>query len=143
MPGKGGGTTGASAAGGDWGMYPGAGTGAAPSFLLNEPMGGGALETGAAGDGAGMSDPGNGGGTLAVGGTAIWPISGTTLSAAAGGAGGTAVGLIPAVGEGVAVSSFNARLICTTASTHSVPQAIAEERSRSEVRVEDGGVTSC
>ncbi|MDI1313227.1 hypothetical protein [Prosthecobacter sp.] len=45
--------------------------------MLNEPMGGGALEIG-----AWMNDPGSGG-ALALGGIEIWPISGTPLSAGA------------------------------------------------------------
>ncbi len=107
-------------------------------------MGGGALETGAAGVGAGMNEPGMGG-ALALGGIAIWPISGTTLGAGADCDRTAALGLIPAAeeGEGAEVRSFNARLICTTASTHSVPQAITEERSRSEARMVEGGVTGC
>lgn len=110
--------------------------GTADPGLLNEPMGGGALETGAAADGVGMYDPGSGG-ALPLGGVEIWPISGTTLGTAA------MVGLLPSAGVGVAVSSLKARLICTTASTHSVPMAIIEARSRSEARMVDGGVTSC
>ena len=109
-------------------------------------MAGGALETGAAGigAGAGISDPGIGG-ALALGGKAIWPISGTTLGmgAAAGSVGAVAEVLTSAAGPRVTVSSLSARLICTTASTHSVPQASAEERSRSEARMVDGGVTGC
>lgn len=95
-----------------------------------------------------MSDPGRGG-ALATGGIAIWPTSGTMLGAdplaetAAGGCGATATGRSPAVEEFLVASTFSARLICITASTHSVPQAIAEERSRSEVRMVDGGVTGC
>lgn len=111
------------------------GMGSEDPGLLKEPMGGGALETGAAADGVCMNDPGSGG-ALALGGMEIWPISGTTLGTAA-------KGLIPSAGGGVAVSSFKARLICTTASTHSVPMAIIEARSRSEARMVDGGVTSC
>lgn len=58
---------------------------AGASVLVNEPIGGGALETGAGaacGAGAGINDPGRGGavGTL---GAAIWPISGTTLGVGA------------------------------------------------------------
>jgi len=109
-------------------------------------MAGGALETGAAGIGAsaGIIDPGIGG-ALALGGTAIWPISGTTLGmgAVAGAVGAIAKALTSAAGPCVAVRSLSARLICTTASTHSVPQASAEERSRSEARMVDGGVTGC
>jgi len=115
-------------------MYEGGGTGTAVPGLLNEPMGGGALETGATGVG-GMIDPGSGG-ALALGGRAIWPISGTAL-------GTTATGLTASAGAGVTMSNFSARLICTTASTHNVPQAITEERSRSEARMVDVGVTSC
>jgi hypothetical protein len=106
-------------------------------------MGGGAFETGAAADGIGMDEPGSGmdepgsGGALALGGVEIWPISGTTLGTAA------MVGLLPSVEVGGALSSFKARPICTTASTHSVPMAIIEARSRSEARMVDGGVTSC
>jgi hypothetical protein len=99
-------------------------------------MGGGAFETGAAADGIGMDEPGSGG-ALALGGVEIWPISGTTLGTAA------MVGLLPSVEVGGALSSFKARPICTTASTHSVPMAIIEARSRSEARMVDGGVTSC
>lgn len=117
------------------------GAAAAPGFV-NDPIGGGPLETGA---GAGMSDPGRGG-ALPIGGTAICPTSGTTLGTLgmeSGTAGTTATGLIPPAEELRLVSTFSARLICTTASTHSVPQAIAEERSRTEDRMVDGGVTSC
>lgn len=93
-----------------------------------------------------MNDPGSGG-ALALGGIDIWPISGTMLTAGVGtgavGAAATAMVRISSAGVGVAVSSFSARLICTPASTHSVPQAIREERSRSEARMVDGGVTSC
>ncbi len=93
-----------------------------------------------------MNDPGSGG-ALALGGMEIWPISGTMLSAGAVTGtvadGTTAMGRIPSAGAGLDVSSFNAKHICTTASTHNVPQAIIEERSRSEARMVDGGVTSC
>lgn len=137
------GTTGPTAVGGAWEMYEGAGMGAAAPILSNEPIGGGAFETGAAGTGAGMNDPGSGGALAALGGRAIWPISGTMLGTGTGRVGAAAMGLGPAAGEGWAVSSLKARLICTTASTHSVPIATAEERSRSEDRMVDGGVTSC
>jgi hypothetical protein len=136
------GAAGVTPAGGAWGMYEGAGMGAAP-FLSNEPIGGGAFETGAAGIGAGIKDPGSGGALGALSGMAIWPISGTMLGTGAGTVGATATGLGPAAEEAGAVSSLNARLICTTASTHSVPTATAVERSRSEDRMVDGGVTSC
>lgn len=51
----------------------------------NEPIGGGALETGGTttGAGCGMSVPGSGGAVAAGGGAAICPISGTTLEAGA------------------------------------------------------------
>lgn len=117
-------------------MDAGAGIGASDPGLLKEPIGGGPLETGTAGAGACMREPGSGGALVAPGGMAIWPISGTTLDV-------TITGLVSPTGEGLVVSSFSARLICTTASTHSVPQAITEERSRSEARMVDGGVTSC
>ncbi len=137
------GIIGVTATGGAWGMYEGAGMGAAAPILSNEPMGGGAFETGAAGVGAGINDPGSGGALAAVGGRAIWPISGTMLVAGAVRVGAAAMGLDPAAEEGGAVSSLKATLICTTASTHSVPTATAEVRSRSEDRMVDGGVTSC
>ena len=108
-------------------------------------MGGGALETGAAGGGtgAGMSEPGSGG-VLALGaGRANWPISGTMLGLGAGSDGAATTGLAAAAGVPSAVSSFSARTVCTTASAHSVPQASAEERSRSDDRMVDGGVTGC
>ncbi|WP_397381357.1 hypothetical protein [Prosthecobacter sp.] len=105
------GTTGVTATGGAWGMYEGAGMGAAAPILSNEPMGGGAFETGAAGAGAGSNDPGSGGALAVLGGRAIWPISGTTLGWAEVRAGAAAMGLAPAAGEGGAVSSLNARLI--------------------------------
>jgi hypothetical protein len=103
------------------------------------------VETGGAacGAGVGRSDPGSGGaaGTL---GAAIWPISGTTLGVGADSEEGrNATGRAP-TGEGLlAVSNFTARPICTTASTHSVPQAIAEDWSRSVERMVEGGVTGC
>jgi hypothetical protein len=146
--GVGAGASGAAAVGGAWGRYeePGNGIGTAAPGWLNEPMAGGAVETGAAGigAGAGISDPGIGG-ALALCGTAIWPISGTMLGtgAAAGTAGAVAEVLTSVVGPRVVVSSLSAMLICTTASTHRVPQASAEERSRSEARMVDGGVTGC
>lgn len=127
---------GGAALGTGCGIGGAAGIGTGIPGLLKEPIGGGALET--EGAGAGMSDPGSGG-ALVTGGTAIWPISGTTLGART----GSSADRMPAAGELLAVSSFTARLICTTASTHSAPQAIAEERSRSEARIGDGGVTSC
>ena len=117
--------------------------GAAAPILSNEPMGGGAFETGGAAGGAGIKDPGSGGAVTALGGSAIWPISGTMLGTGAGRVGAAAVGLCPSAEEGCAVRSLNARLSCTTASTHSVPIATAVERSRSEDRMVDGGVTSC
>jgi hypothetical protein len=137
------GTTGATETGGVWGMYEGAGMGAAAPILSNEPIGGGAFETGGAGTGAGMNDPGSGGAVEALGGRAIWPISGTMLGAGAVRIGAAAMGLGPDAEEAGAVRSLKARLICTTASKHSVPIATAEERSRSEDRMVDGGVTSC
>jgi len=124
-------------------MYEGAGMGAAAPILSNEPMGGGAFETGTAGVGAGINDPGRGGAVAALGGRAIWPISGTMLGAGAVRVGAAAMRLGPAAGEGWDVSSLSARLSCTTASTHSAPIATAVERSRSEDRMVDGGVTSC
>jgi len=113
--------------------------------LLNEPIGGGALETGAAtmGAGCGISDPGNGGAVEAVAGAAICPISGTTLGVGADGGDEKVSGLMPEMAELLAVSSLITMPICTTASRQSVPQAIADERSRSGVRVEEGGVTGC
>jgi len=115
------------------------------TVLLNEPIGGGALETGAAtmGAGCGISDPGKGGAVEAVGGAAICPISGTTLGVGADGGDEKVSGLMPKIGELLAVSSLITMPICTTASRQSVPQAIADERSRSGVRVEEGGVTGC
>ena len=95
------------------------------------------------GAGCGISDPGNGGAVEAVGGAAICPISGTTLGVGEGSGEDTVSGLIPEMEELLAVSSLIAMPICTTASRQSVPQAIAEERSRSGVRVEEGGVTCC
>lgn len=111
----------------------------------NEPIGGGALETGGAtmGAGCGINDPGNGGAAETAGGAAICPISGTTLGVGEGSGEDTVIGLLPEMGELLAVSSLITMPICTTASRHSVPQAIAEERSRSGVRVVEGGVTSC
>ena len=141
MPGVG--TSGAVAAGAACGMEVGAGTGVAPSVLLNEPIGGGALEVGAAMDGADISDPGSGGALALGAGIANWPISGTPLDTGAGSGWATAIGPTAAAGSWVVVSSFSARLICTTASTHSVPQASAEERSRSEARMVEEGVTGC
>ena len=119
--------------------------GAASPGLLKEPMGGGALETGAAGadPGAGMSAPGSGGALALGGGRANWPISGTMLGTAAGTDSVVATGL-PATAWGPSVvRSLSARVVCTNARTHSVPQASAEERSRSEGRMVDGGVTGC
>ena len=101
------------------------------------------METGAATDGTGMSDPGSGGALALGAGMANWPISGTPLDTGAGSGWATAIGLTPAAGAWVVVSSFSARLICTTASTHSVPQASAEERSCSEARMVEEGVTGC
>jgi hypothetical protein len=89
------------------GRYEGAGAGGASPGLLNEPMGGGALE---GGTGAGKSDPGSGG-ALAMGGAAIWPISGTMPGASPDSDDTTATGRRPAAEELVAVSSFTARLI--------------------------------
>lgn len=122
-----------------------AGTGMGEPGCWNEPIGGGALETGAAttGAGCGISDPGNGGAVEAVGGAAICPISGTTLGVGAKVGDETVSGLMPEMGELLAVSSLMTMPICTAASRQSVPQAIADERSRSGVRVEEGGVTSC
>lgn len=122
-----------------------AGTDMGALVLLNEPIGGGALETGAVtmGAGCGISDPGNGGAVEAVGGAAICPISGTTLRVGADGGDEKVSGLMPEMGELLAVSSLITMPICTTASRQSVPQAIADERSRSGVRVEEGGVTGC
>ena len=92
-----------AAAGGTCGTYAGAGTGSPASGLLNEPMGGGALETGAAGaNGAGadagacMSNPGCGSALALGGGRANWPISGTMLGTAAGTEGAAATGLAAA-----------------------------------------------
>ena len=109
-------------------------------------MGGGALETGAAGAsgaGAGMSDPGMGGVLALGGGRANWPISGTMPGLGAGTEGAATRGLAAAVWGPSVVRSLSARVVCTTASTHSVPQASAEERSRLDDRMVDGGVTSC
>ncbi len=109
-------------------------------------MGGGALETGAAGAsdaGAGMSDPGSGGALALGGGNANWPISGTMLGLGAGIDGAAATGLAAAAWGPPVVRSLSARVVCTNARTHSVPQASAEERSRSDDRMVDGGVTSC
>jgi len=121
------------------------GTDIGAPVLLNEPIGGGALDTGAAtmGVGCGISDPGKGGAVEAVGGAAICPISGTTLGIGAEGGDETVSGLMPEMGELLAVSSLITMPSCTTASRQSVPQAIADERSRSGVRVEEGGVTGC
>ena len=137
-----------AAAGGTCGTYAGAGTGSPAPGLLNEPMGGGALETGAAGAsgagaGTGMSAPGCGGALALGGGRANWPISGTMLGTAAGTEGAAATGFAAAAEGPSVVRSLSARVVCTTASTHSVPQASAEERSRSDDRMVDGGVTSC
>lgn len=127
--------SGGGVAGGVWGAYVGAGIGTSDPGLLNEPIGGGAVDTMGADTGAGMSEPGSGG-AVAVEGRAIWPISGTML--------GTAViGGFSTAGEEPKVSSLSAMTVCTVASTHSVPQAITEERSRSEARMVEGGVTSC
>jgi|GEM_PF-3119826 len=119
--------------------------GAASPGLLKEPMGGGALETGAAGadPGAGMSDPGSGGALALGGGRANWPISGTMLGTATGIGRSVATDLAAAVEAPSVVRSLSARIVCTTASAHSVPHASAEERSRSEGRMVDGGVTGC
>ncbi len=101
---------GMAGAGGNCGTYDGgAGFGASIPDWLNEPIGGGPLETGATG--TGIIDPGSGGGTLALGGRAIWPISGTPLGIDASVGGATATGFTSAVGPCVAVSSFTARLI--------------------------------
>ncbi len=67
--------------------------GAAAPGCVNEPIGGGPLETGA-GAGAGMNDPGSGG-ALVIGAAAICPTSGTKLGAPEGaerGEGTTATG---------------------------------------------------
>ena len=135
------GATGADLTGGRTGAE---GAGIGVSVLWNEPIGGGALEMGAAtiGAGAGISDPGNGG-VVELGGAAIWPISGTTLDVEADSEDGTFTGLVLRAAGFFDVSSLPARPICTTASTHSVPQANAEERSRSGVRMVEGGVTGC
>lgn len=108
---------------------------------VKEPIGGGPLETAAAG--TATRDPGRGG-ALAVGGSAICPTSGTTLGTGFGteitGAGLAAAAVL---GAASALSSFSAMTVCTVASTHRVPHATMEERSRSEVRMVEGGVTSC
>ncbi|MFZ2280654.1 MAG: hypothetical protein WAW39_22840 [Prosthecobacter sp.] len=104
------GTTGATATGEVWGMYDGAGMDAAAPILSKEPMGGGAFETGGAAGGAGIKDPGRGGAVTALGGMAIWPISGTMLGTGAGRVGAAAMGLCTAAGVGWVVSSLNARL---------------------------------
>lgn len=137
------GGTGTNEPGGTAGGVAGADIGA--PVLLNEPIGGGALETGAAtmGAGCGMSDPGNGGAVEAVTGAAICPISGTSLGVGADGGDEKVSGLMPEMAELLAVSSLITMPICTAASRQSVPQAIADERSRSGVRVEEGGVTGC
>jgi hypothetical protein len=117
---------------------------------VNEPIGGGASETCGITGGA-ISDPGSGGALTTGCGIEICPTSGTALGARTGtetrAGSGCAVavtaGPLPASEVFFVTSSFTARLICTTASTHSVPQAIAEERSRSEDRMVDGGVTGC
>lgn len=131
----------AGAGGGGTGTKAGAAAcGSAPG-LAKEPIGGGPLETGAAGTAA--RDPGRGG-ALAAGGSAICPTSGTTLGTGLGteitGAGLAAAAVL---GAASALSSFSAMTVCTVASTHSAPHATMEERSRSEVRMVEGGVTSC
>ena len=90
-----------------------------------------------------MSDPGSGGALALGGGRANWPISGTMLGLGAGIDSALATGLAAATWGPSVVRSLSARVVCTTASTHSVPQASAEERSRSDGRMVDGGVTSC
>ncbi|MCB1278330.1 hypothetical protein [Prosthecobacter sp.] len=72
---------------------------------MNEPIGGGALETGGGatcGAGAGISDPDPGrGGAAGTLGVAIWPISGTTLGVGAeSGEGRITTGRLPK-GEGL------------------------------------------
>ncbi len=128
---------------------------------VKEPIGGGPLETGGA-TGAATRDPGSGGAVVTGCGRAIWPTSGTALGAGTGAgvetgaAGREAAGRSACTGAPAATGllaspdplwftiNFATRLICTTASTHSVPQATAEERSRSDDRmVEGGGVTGC
>lgn len=106
-------------------------------------MGGGALETGAAGTVAGavISPPGGGGAIELDCGTAICPISGTTLVCA--GKTGTCEGASERPSGFLAIRSFAARPICTTASTQSTPHATAEARSRSGGRTVEGGVTGC
>lgn len=98
-------------------------------------MGGGALETGTA-----ISAPGDGAVELDCG-TAICPISGTTLGCT--GKTGTRDGTIEWPSGFRATRSFAASPICTTASTQSTPHATAEARSRSGDKMVEDGVTGC
>ncbi len=140
-----------------------AGAGSGVPGCVKEPIGGGPFETGGA-TGACTSEPGSGGATAAGTGCgrAIWPTSGTVLGAGAGAETGAvekddtglsagivadavdATGLPPSADALLFKINFATRLICTTASRHSVPQATAEERSRSDDRMVEGrGVTGC
>ena len=111
-----------------------------PGFA-KEPIGGGPLDTGAVG--TATRDPGRGGG-LAAGGSATCPTSGTTLGTIFGTEiTGTGLAAAALLGSASALSSFSAITVCTVASTHSVPHATIDVRSRSEVRMVEGGVTSC
>lgn len=149
---------GAGAAEGMPGMATGCcgavGGSAGATACWKEPIGGGAVDTGGAGttgaEAGAASIPGGGGameagtaGAVAGAGTAgaaIWPISGTALGCAGGT--GTETGTTVLRSSGfLAIMSFAATPICTTASRPSTPQAMTEARSRSGDRMVEGGVT--